>query len=146
MTNQYLIRRSWKWKKKIFLYLLEFTTLNSCIILASCCSKLSHRLFGLVRGLIQWGGGRGGGCIDLRPQERQAQAITKLKRLDTRHNEHRPWKGTEPGSMCVRLETKLKCPEYNMKLCAVSFFEVCHTKLNFWGPTHTKLKERSTQA
>jgi hypothetical protein len=33
-----------------------------------------------------------------------------------------------------------------MKLCPVSFFEVCHAKQHFWGPTDTKLEERSTQA
>jgi hypothetical protein len=43
MTNSYSISRwNWKWTKKLFFQLMEFITLNSFFILASCSSKLSH--------------------------------------------------------------------------------------------------------
>jgi len=78
-------------------------------------------LFEIITATIQ-----DGGSLISDHNKDKSKPSSKLKRLDTRHNEHRPWKGTDAGSMCVRLETKLKCPEYNMKLCGVSLFEVCH--------------------
>ena len=37
MTHSYSISRQiWKWTKKILIHLLDFTILNSCIILTSC--------------------------------------------------------------------------------------------------------------
>jgi hypothetical protein len=75
-TNSYFIDRCmWKWtgKKVFFFHLLDFSVLNSFILLTSCGSKLSHQNFrlALFRDLIQ----RGEGCLNNRSPHREDQPL-----------------------------------------------------------------------
>jgi hypothetical protein len=59
MTNTYSISRcTWKIMRKVFFHFLDLSILNSCILLPSYGSKLSHRNFtlALVRALTEEGG------------------------------------------------------------------------------------------
>jgi hypothetical protein len=58
MTNTYSISKETRSGETLFFHLLDLIILNSCILLTSCSSKLSHRDFrlSLVRDLIEEGG------------------------------------------------------------------------------------------
>jgi hypothetical protein len=44
MVNSYsIIRRTWKWTRKLFLHLLDLKILNCLILLTSCGAKLTHK-------------------------------------------------------------------------------------------------------
>jgi hypothetical protein len=124
-------QHTWKWTKKLFFHLLDLATLNSCIILTCCGSKLSHRQFTptLVRDLIQeerrvpW--------PQATRQIKQAPSISQLQRLDSRHNRH--W-----SMQCKRIQchvcsaknketiTRYKCQKQNTIVCYPMFPGISH--------------------
>lgn len=142
-------RQAWKWTKKPFYHFLEFTILSGFIILSSCGYKLSQWPSRYSEGHNT----RRGESLKLIRQdktEKKAASISQLKRLDTRWNNYRPLKG-KTVECCARsaknkgTETKFRCPEWNVGLCASMYCEVYHTKLYFWEPSYTKLEKWSTQ-
>jgi len=103
MTNTYSLSRQ---TNKLFSYLLDLTILNSFIMHASFCSKLSHQQFRLklVRGLIKEAGRLH--QPKTTRQERQAPFTRQLKKPDVRHDKHCLCNVREFGAMCIPLKTK----------------------------------------
>ena len=147
MTNYYCVSR-WTRKrtKKLFFQLMDLTIFNSCIILASCVSKLLHWQFRqtLVRNLIQKAG------RVPQPQtarwKRQVPSTSQIQRLDSRHNRH--WL-----MQCKRIRCHLysarnketrtyKCRECNIRLCATPCFKVLSHQNAF---LRTSMEKRNTQ-
>jgi hypothetical protein len=131
MTNTYSIsRRTWKWMKKLFFHLLDFTVLNSYSILHSHSSKLSHRDFqlSLIRDLIQKGG-----------RVLCTQIILQgMPTLST------SWLGSQTHSALARERDKAEvlcvcstqkkqsktiyaCPKCNVASCVMPCFKIYHT-------------------
>jgi hypothetical protein len=132
MTNTYSIsRRTWKWTKKLFFHLLDLTVLNSYILLGSCGAKLTLRDFrvGLIRDLIQEGGTVLGSQITP-----QGMPTLSTSRLESRHNQHWPQKGTARRCRVCSAKkytrTRNICPKCNVALCVDPCFRIYHTKSN----------------
>jgi hypothetical protein len=120
---------------------MDLTILNGFTILTSWGSKLSHPQFRLTLVRVSH--------PKTRRQWRQAQSMSQLKRVDSRHNSH--WlmqctkirchvcsaKNKETSTIC-------KCQECNTRLCATPYVKVYHTKLHFWEPAYTKMDTQNT--
>lgn len=118
-----IIKRLWKWMKKLFFHLPEITILTSFITLNSCGSKLSHLLF-----------------------------ILTMVRDSASNSYHKARKTSPIHQTCHACSTKNKatrmkfqCSECNIGLCASSGIEVYCTKLHLRGPAYTKLGKWSTE-
>jgi hypothetical protein len=87
MTNSYtIIRRTWKWTKKLFFHLLYLTILNNFILFASCGAKVTHSDFKLtlIKDLIQEA--RRFSRIQTALRGRPTPTTEKVTRFDFRQN------------------------------------------------------------
>jgi hypothetical protein len=127
MTKSYSIG-SWTWK-----CLLDLTILNSFIIIVSCGSEFSHRLFRLaiIRDIIQEAG------QVPQPQTtrhgRQASSMNQLTRLDIRHRHSIHWRLEGKRIQCFvcsannkEIRAKFRCPECSVGVSQPMFQDVLH--------------------
>jgi len=138
-----------KMDKEANLHILDFTILNSIIILSSCGSKCSFWYLRLTwkKDLIQEVGRV---CLASdHKTKKTSPSMSQLKRLDSSHNRHwlfqckRIWQHV--CSAKNKETKKYKCRECNIGLCATPCFKVHHTKLHFWEPNDTKMEKWNTQ-
>jgi hypothetical protein len=120
---------------------MDLITVNSFIILNSWGSKLSHPQFRLTLMRVS--------RPKTRRQWRQAQTMSQLKRVDSRHNIH--WLMQCKKIWCHKCfaknketSTKYKCQECNTRLCATPCVKVYCTELHFWEPAYIKMDKRNT--
>ena len=125
-------RQPWNLKKNLFFHLLELTIPNSFSILASCGSKLSHKLFRLtlVRDLIQKMGRVPQNQTT--KQERRAPPINQLNRLDTRHNKHWPLEGRTGCRACSAIN---KSTKNEIQVSRMQHGVVCYPVSRYITPT-----------
>jgi hypothetical protein len=97
MMNSYSIStKSWKWTKKLFLYLLDLTILNSYILYKSCGRNMTHLKFREqpVRDLVVLSHEENTEIRDV-PKGQPSSSKTQMSRLEVKHSLHWPAKGKE---------------------------------------------------
>jgi hypothetical protein len=97
-------RLAWKWTKKLFFHLLDLTIVNSCNILASYGSKLSHWQFRLT--MVRDPPPAPGRVAPPQTtrQRRQAPSMIQVRTLNLRHNRH--WLMQRKRIWCCVCSTK----------------------------------------
>jgi hypothetical protein len=136
MANSYgIARRTWKWTKKLFFHLLDMTILNAFILHKTSGGKLTHKEFRetLIQDLITE-------CHELNVTARgvsigrPSPAVASLSRLEVKHSQHWPTKGTQRRCRVCSQNNKRKvsmyyCVKCDAALCIVDCFERWHTRL-----------------
>ena len=96
MVNSYgTARRTWKWTKKLFFHLTDMTILNAFLIHKSCGGKMTHKKFReiLVRELINHSQEENLTASGI-SRGRPSATASQLSRLEVKHSQHWPAKGT----------------------------------------------------
>jgi len=137
MVNSYgIVRRTWKWIRKLFFHLTDMTILNAFLIFKSCGGKMTHKHFReiLVGELIfhsQEQNVTASGISRGRPSPTASQ----LGRLEVKHSQHWPAKGKQ-RRCCVCSQQKKTwstlyfCRKCDVGLCVVNCFQKWHTCVN----------------
>ena len=137
MVNSYgIVRRTWKWTKKLIFHLTDMTILNTFLINKSCGGQMTHKNFGVIvfHELIihsQEGNVTASGTS----QHRASPNASQLRRLEVKHSQHWPSKGKQRWCHMCLLQKQTQsmlyfCRKCDVGLCIVNCFEKWHTHVN----------------